>query len=128
VLVSRVYCSVEGVGLRPPFGGVLPDMEEWYAIAAYELPPEVNGTSVWAFVRFFEEYGDHIVTRCDRVGGLLSQMVAVDNEFITERSLDGTIEEAVKVMQVDMGMNATVDPAFMKSAIVEPLRAIGGAY
>jgi len=66
---------------------MMPDMEDWYAIAAYELPPEVNGTSVWAYVRFFEEYGDHVVTRCDRVGGMLSQLVAIDKAYVVDHSL-----------------------------------------
>ena len=106
-------------------------MEDWFAIAVYELPAEVNGSNIYTFARFFELYGDHIITKCKRVGGMVTQMVAINNNYFLKHSLEEAGEQARMFMQNDMGSlpyKHDIDKAFMKEAEVQPLKNFGGRY
>jgi hypothetical protein len=72
VFLSEAICSLYSLELRPPLHVKEPkiaNISDWYAIAVYSLPDEVNGTNIGVFQDFFDEYGDHIITKCKRVGG-----------------------------------------------------------
>ena len=60
-------------------------MSDWYANLVADLPDELNATTIVEFDRFIRGYGDHVITRCKRMGGMLDQMVAVDRKFVDKK-------------------------------------------
>ena len=79
------------VSLRPPFHSEKVDfphnLSEWYIFEVFNLPSEVNGTTLPAFDNFFKKYGDHILTRCGRMGGLVNQVTTVDSWYLKKNSV-----------------------------------------
>ena len=97
----------------------------------YELPHTVNASNIGIFERFFDSYGDHIVTKCKRMGGMISQLVAVDNEYIIQNSLNKATEQARLSFMNDMNSNIAkypIDKEFLKAAHFQPVRTFGGRY
>ncbi len=77
VLYSKSVCSMYSVSLNPStyraWIGKLdfPALSNWYANLVADLPNELNATTLIVYDRFINSYGDHVVTRCLRMGGLL---------------------------------------------------------
>jgi hypothetical protein len=76
VFYSKSVCSKYSVSLNPSTyknGGKLefPALSDWYANMVGDLPNELNATTLIVYDKFIQSYGDHVVTRCLRMGGIL---------------------------------------------------------
>lgn len=91
---SKTQCSLYSVSLNPSTYHEsksklqFPKLEDWYANLVSDLPDELNATTIVTFDKFIRSYGDHIITRCNRMGGMLDQMVAVDRKFVEAKGVD----------------------------------------
>ncbi len=82
---SRAICSLYSVSLKLPHEKEkFPKFEDWYALQVYSLPEELNATTLRIYEDFLNLYGDHVVTRCKRMGGYLGQITSVDKSYVTK--------------------------------------------
>ena len=76
VFYSKSVCSKYSVSLNPSTylnnGKIeFPALSDWYANLVADLPNELNATSLIVFDKFISSYGDHVATKCLRMGGIL---------------------------------------------------------
>lgn len=125
------------VSLRPPFHSEKVDfphnLSEWYIFEVFNLPSEVNGTTLLAFDNFFKKYGDHILTRCGRMGGLVNQVTTVESWYLKKKSVWHAQEQVKLAFMNDLDStnsykNYTLDKDFLKAAHFQPVRNLGGKY
>lgn len=70
VYYTKAHCSLYSLRLKPPYSGeTFAEFEDWFAQEVNLLPAELNATTINVFEKFYQDYGDHVITRCKRVGG-----------------------------------------------------------
>lgn len=131
VYKSKAICSMYSVSLRGPYRmETFPKFEDWYAMQVYSLPDELNATTIRIFEAFLNLYGDHVITKCHRMGGILGQLTSVNKNFVAKHGGHSEVKEMVTNMffKDTFKPSLRIDKDFYKAARVLPIRNVGGEY
>lgn len=106
-------------------------LAQWFVDEIDNLPEELNGDTLSHYIRFFSRYGDHVYTKCS-VGGLLNQFIATDKDYWMKKNIEEIQELSEKTFIVNVEPAKSkiydIDPAFLNSSIVRPIKYFGGMY